>query len=55
MGKGKGNISHWVLNVKAGFVLFEISFLNSNSSNFEFLKKAAKKLPILCKVIYKKN
>ena len=24
MGKGKGNIDHWVFKVKPGFVLFEI-------------------------------
>jgi hypothetical protein len=35
--------------------LFEVSFLNNSKSNFDFLKKAAKKLPILCKIILKKN
>ncbi len=52
MGKGKGSVSHWVLNIKAGFILFEISFLGSNKPNLDFLKKAAKKLPIRCKVIF---
>jgi ribosomal protein L16 len=25
MGKGKGNVDHWVLNVKPGKILFELS------------------------------
>ena len=52
MGKGKGNIDSWVLNIKAGFVLFELSFLGSNKPNLDFLKKAVKKLPIKCRIVY---
>lgn len=51
MGKGKGAVSYWVLNIKAGLILFEVSFLGTKSPNLEFLKKAAKKLPIKCRIV----
>lgn len=54
MGKGKGAVSHWVLNVKAGFVLFEVSYL-SGQPNYDFMYTAVKKLPIKSKVLFKQG
>lgn len=51
MGKGKGNINHWVWNVSAGTVIFEVSFLRNKANATEFLLKASKKLPIKSKII----
>lgn len=49
MGKGKGNISHWVSIVKKGQVLFEISGISKNKAFF-VLKKSKTKLPIKTKI-----
>lgn len=51
MGKGKGNVSHWVSKVKPGNILCEIS-----TPNVIFAKKilnyARFKLPIKTKIIF---
>lgn len=50
MGKGKGNVSHWVVAVKRGQILFEISTLKFEKALF-VLTKAKTKLPIKTKFI----
>lgn len=54
MGKGKGAVSHWVLNIKAGFVLFEVSHL-TGKTNYDFMYAAMKKLPIRSKIVFKQS
>jgi len=54
MGKGKGNLSHWISPIKKGTILFEISGLNLNKAEY-VLNKSKTKLPVktkLIKVIY---
>lgn len=54
MGKGKGNLSHWIRPIKKGTILFEISGLNSNKAEY-VLNKSKTKLPVktkLIKIIY---
>lgn len=54
MGKGKGSIDHWIVRIKPGKVLFEISGVP-----YEIAKKALSlgsyKLPIKTKVISKNS
>lgn len=45
MGKGKGNVSFWVANVKPGKILFEIEGL-SESSAFKVFESVSNKLPV---------
>ena len=49
MGKGKGQISHWVSKVRGGTVLFEICGVNFNIV-YEALKTGGSKLPIKTKI-----
>ncbi len=51
MGKGKGNVDHWVFNVKAGFTLCEIK-TNFVIQGFKALKLAQIRLPIKTKIFY---
>jgi large subunit ribosomal protein L16 len=45
MGKGKGNVSHWVARVRGGSVLFEICGVNRKTAIKAF-KTGSAKLPI---------
>jgi large subunit ribosomal protein L16 len=45
MGKGKGNVDHWVAVVKPGRMLFEISGVSEESAR-SAMRLAAHKLPI---------
>ena len=49
MGKGKGQISHWVARVRGGTVLFEICGVNFNTVT-KALKTGGSKLPIKTKI-----
>jgi large subunit ribosomal protein L16 len=51
MGKGKGNVDHWVFKVKAGVVLFEIetTFL---STSIKALELSQRRLPLKTKIIF---
>ena len=51
MGKGKGNVDHWVFKVKAGTVLYEIetSSLLISTKAFELSQR---RLPIKTKIIF---
>lgn len=50
MGKGKGNLAYWVVIVKKGMILFEISGVNFKKA-FNILSKSKSKLPIKTKII----
>ena len=52
MGKGKGSVDHYVAEVKAGTILFEISGIKFDLAK-EALIKAGHKLPIKTKFIIK--
>jgi large subunit ribosomal protein L16 len=50
MGKGKGAVDHWVAQVKAGTVMFEIDGV-PHAVAAEALRLAAQKLPLLTKFV----
>ena len=50
MGKGKGQISHWVARVRGGTILFEICGVNINTV-LTALKAGSSKLPIKTKIV----
>jgi large subunit ribosomal protein L16 len=49
MGKGKGNVSHWVFNAKPGVILCEIQ-TNFLAYGFKALKLAQIRLPIKTRI-----
>ena len=51
MGKGKGNVDHWVFKVKAGVILYEIetAFLETSIKALELSKL---RLPLKTKIIF---
>jgi len=50
MGKGKGNLDHYVASIKAGRIMFEIDGVPSKVAH-EALRLAAQKLPVLTRTI----
>ena len=50
MGKGKGNVDHWVFKVKPGFILYEIE-TSFTSVAIKALKLGQIRLPIKTKII----
>ena len=50
MGKGKGNISHWISIIKKGQIIFEIGGINLLKAK-DILKKCSNKLPFKTKII----
>jgi len=50
MGKGKGNLDHYVAQVKAGRIMFELDGVPRAVAE-EALRLAAQKLPILTKTV----
>ena len=50
MGKGKGNISYWVANIKKGQIIFEISGMTFKRANY-LLNKSKTKLPVKTRII----
>ena len=50
MGKGKGNVDHWVFNVKVGFLICEIQTL-FKAKAYIALKSAKIRLPIKTKIL----
>ena len=50
MGKGKGNLSHWIAPIKYGQIIFEISGVNQIKAKY-ILDKSKTKLPIKTKII----
>ncbi len=45
MGKGKGNVSHWVAKIRGGSVLFEVCGINRKNAIKAF-KTGSAKLPV---------
>ena len=54
MGSGKGSVKYWVVVIKPGNILFEISGV-SREVAFEALKIASYKLPIKTKILIKED
>ena len=54
MGKGKGAVDHYVVNLKAGKILFEIDGVTKEIAE-EALKRAGAKLPVKTKFISKEQ
>ena len=52
MGKGKGNVDHYVAVVKPGMIMFEMEGVDEKMAK-EAMDLAAYKLPIKCKFIAK--
>jgi large subunit ribosomal protein L16 len=50
MGKGKGNVDHWVSKIRPGFILYEIE-TSSISIAIKALKSGQIRLPIKTKII----
>ncbi|MBT8190823.1 MAG: 50S ribosomal protein L16 [Bacteroidia bacterium] len=50
MGKGKGNLDHYVASIKAGRIMFEIDGV-PQAVAYEALRLAAQKLPVMTKTI----
>jgi large subunit ribosomal protein L16 len=50
MGKGKGNLDHYVASIKAGRIMFEIDGVPRDVA-VEALRLAAQKLPVLTKTV----
>lgn len=50
MGKGKGNLDHYVAQIKAGRIMFEIDGVPRAVAE-EALRLAAQKLPLLTKTV----
>jgi len=50
MGKGKGNLDHYVAQIKAGRIMFELDGVSKEVA-FEALRLAAQKLPLLTRTV----
>lgn len=50
MGKGKGSVEEWVMNIKPGRILFEMAGVSDELAK-EALTRAAHKLPFKTKII----
>ncbi|PIT91203.1 50S ribosomal protein L16 [Candidatus Kaiserbacteria bacterium CG10_big_fil_rev_8_21_14_0_10_49_17] len=50
MGKGKGDLDHYVTEVRPGRILFEVDGVNEATAR-EALRKAGAKLPVKTKVV----
>ena len=51
MGKGKGNVDHWVFKVKAGVSLYEIE-TSYTSIAVRALELGQRRLPFKTKIIF---
>ena len=54
MGKGKGAVEEWVMNIKPGRIVFEVAGVPENIAR-EALTLALHKLPFQCKIISAKD
>jgi large subunit ribosomal protein L16 len=54
MGKGKGGVEKWVMNVKPGRIIFEMAEVEESLAR-EALTLAIHKLPFKCKIITAKD
>lgn len=54
MGKGKGSVEEWVMNIKPGRIIFEVAGVSEEISRAA-LTLALHKLPFKCKIITAKD
>ena len=54
MGSGKGAVEYYVAVVKPGRIMFELGGVRPEIAD-EALRRAAQKLPLKCKVVYKET
>jgi large subunit ribosomal protein L16 len=54
MGKGKGEIDHWVARVRPGTVMFEIGGVTEEVAK-EAMLRVAHKMPIRCRFIARRH
>jgi large subunit ribosomal protein L16 len=54
MGKGKGSVEEWVMNIKPGRIIFELAGVSEELAR-EALTLALHKLPFKCKIITAKD
>jgi large subunit ribosomal protein L16 len=54
MGKGKGGVEEWVMNIKPGRIIFEVAGVPEDIAR-EALTLALHKLPVKCKIIAAKE
>ena len=54
MGKGKGEVDHWVATVRAGTVMFEIGGVPEEVAK-QALIRVAHKMPIRCRFIARRH
>ena len=52
MGSGKGSVEYYVAVVKPGRIVFELGGVTQEVAE-EALRRAAQKLPLKCKIVYK--
>jgi len=53
MGKGKGDLDHYAVDVRPGKIIFEVDG-GTEAVNREALRKGGTKLPMTCKVVGRK-
>ena len=53
MGKGKGDLDHYAVDIRPGKILFEVDGV-TEAVGREALRKGAIKLPLTCKVVSRK-
>jgi large subunit ribosomal protein L16 len=54
MGKGKGSVEEWVMNIKPGRIVFEVAGVSEDIAR-SALTLALHKLPFKCKIIASKD
>jgi len=54
MGKGKGEVSHWVAVVKPGTIVYEVSGVDETTARTA-LRLAANKLPVRCRMVHRRH
>jgi large subunit ribosomal protein L16 len=54
MGKGKGEIDHWVARVRPGTVMFEIGGVEEDVAK-EAMLRVAHKMPIRCRFVTRRH
>lgn len=54
MGKGKGEVDHWVAVVRPGRIMFELSGVSEDMAR-EAFRLASHKLPVKCQVVKRQD
>jgi large subunit ribosomal protein L16 len=54
MGKGKGEIDHWVAKVRPGTVMFEIGGVGEDIAK-QALARVAHKMPVKCRLVIRRR